>query len=126
MGTEIDEKVWGEKVNNYLVELEAVKRYVEQVLGESISSLKDFQASLCNGVYLARLAKVLVTSKGRIYDCDQEVFSQRGLQYKHMENVNIFLSMLRRKKLPTVSTHTNVIYQNVNFMVFVGVPPRCR
>lgn len=109
MATKIDEKVWGEKINNYLVELDTVRRYIEEVLGESIGSLIDFQASLCNGVYLARLAKVLAPSKGRIYDSKQEIFSQRGLQYKHMENVNIFLSMLRRKKLPTVSILTVVI-----------------
>lgn len=105
MASEIDAEVWNERVHRYLVTLETVKRYVELLLKESISSLIDFQLSLCNGVYMARLASVLRPSNRRVVDRTQAIYRKRGLHLAHLHNIDVFLQMLKKKHFPAVSIH---------------------
>lgn len=104
---DLDDQRWKRQVQEYLQQLDATKRYVEEVLDTALPDLVDFQNSLCNGVSLALLSCALTGNKKEfppknVYDPLQNMFRTNGLQYRHIDNIRVFLKYLNHIKLPVV------------------------
>ena len=70
---------------HYLCRLEEAKRWIEACIREELSKVTDgMDASLSNGVTLAKLAKfVWIDAKFRIYDEDLKIYNEHGLNFSH-------------------------------------------
>ncbi|XP_041975421.1 ras GTPase-activating-like protein IQGAP1 isoform X2 [Aricia agestis] len=102
----------------YLCRLEEAKTWMEACLNEELPPVIEFEESLRNGVYLAKLGHFIAPDLlplNKIYDIDQKRFKFMGLQFKHTDNINMFLQVLKRTELPcTFQPETTDIYDNKN------------
>ncbi|XP_045778410.1 ras GTPase-activating-like protein IQGAP1 [Maniola jurtina] len=102
----------------YLCRLEEAKVWMESCLKEELPSAVAFEESLRNGVYLAKLGNFIAPDLlplNKIYDIDQRRYKIMGLQFKHTDNINKFLQVLKRTELPvTFQPETTDIYDNKN------------
>ncbi|XP_021188821.3 ras GTPase-activating-like protein IQGAP1 [Helicoverpa armigera] len=102
----------------YLCRLEEAKTWMEACLKESLPPATEFEESLRNGVYLAKLGNFIspdLLPLNKIYDIDQKRYKIMGLQFKHTDNINKFLQVLKKTELPvTFQPETTDIYDNKN------------
>lgn len=78
----------------YLCRIEAIKRWLEAVLGETIpQSPLELVSYIRNGIYLAKLANVFLPQK-------KAVFLDSKLQFRHTENINRFFKLLAFLEIP--------------------------
>ncbi|XP_046964971.1 ras GTPase-activating-like protein IQGAP1 [Vanessa cardui] len=102
----------------YLCRLEEAKTWMESCLKEELPPAVEFEENLRNGVYLAKLGNFIAPDLlplNKIYDIDQRRYKMMGLQFKHTDNINKFLQILKRTELPvTFQPETTDIYDNKN------------
>ncbi|XP_050681178.1 ras GTPase-activating-like protein IQGAP1 [Leptidea sinapis] len=102
----------------YLCRLEEAKTWMESCLREKLPSAEEFEESLRNGVYLAKLGNFIspdILPLNKIYDIDLRRYKVVGLQFKHTDNINKFLQVLKKTELPvTFQPETTDIYDNKN------------
>ncbi|XP_077550679.1 ras GTPase-activating-like protein IQGAP1 [Haemaphysalis longicornis] len=87
----------------YLCHLEETRLWLSSCIGEELPSATGLEESLRNGVYLARLSHFLapdVVPLCKIYDADQRVYRERGLCFRHTENINLWLNAMRSIGFP--------------------------
>ncbi|XP_011560492.3 ras GTPase-activating-like protein IQGAP1 isoform X1 [Plutella xylostella] len=102
----------------YLCRLEEAKTWMEACIKEKLPHATEFEESLRNGVYLAKLANFIAPDMlplNKIYDIDQRRYKITGLQFKHTDNINKFLQVLSKTELPvTFQPETTDIYDKKN------------
>ncbi|OWR44686.1 ras GTPase-activating protein IQGAP1 [Danaus plexippus plexippus] len=102
----------------YLCRLEEAKLWMEACLREELPAAVEFEENLRNGVYLAKLGNFIAPDLlplTKIYDIDQRRYKMMGLQFKHTDNINKFLQILKKTELPvTFQPETTDIYDNKN------------
>ncbi|XP_063616676.1 ras GTPase-activating-like protein IQGAP1 [Cydia splendana] len=102
----------------YLCRLEEAKTWMEACLKEKLPPTTEFEENLRNGVYLAKLGNFIAPESlalKKIYDIDQRRYKVMGLQFKHTDNINMFLQVLRKTELPvTFQPETTDIYDKKN------------
>ena len=97
---DMDERRRRDEAYEYLCHLEEIRVWIGRVIGdEKLPEAVELEENLRNGVYLARLVRVfepnLVPDKS-IYDRNQSRFKSRGLNFKHTDNANHFITALKR------------------------------
>ncbi|CAK1602079.1 unnamed protein product [Parnassius mnemosyne] len=102
----------------YLCRLEEAKTWMEACLKEKLPHPIEFEECLRNGVYLAKLGNFIspeLLPLSKIYDVDQRRYKIMGLQFKHTDNINKFLQVLKKTELPvTFQPETTDIYDKKN------------
>ncbi|XP_068626808.1 ras GTPase-activating-like protein IQGAP1 [Battus philenor] len=102
----------------YLCRLEEAKTWMEACLKEKLPNPVEFEECLRNGVYLAKLGHFIspeLLPLNKIYDVDQRRYKVIGLQFKHTDNINKFLQVLKKTELPiTFQPETTDIYDKKN------------
>ncbi|KAJ0182491.1 hypothetical protein K1T71_001860 [Dendrolimus kikuchii] len=102
----------------YLCRLEEAKTWMEACLKEKLPQAIEFEESLRNGVYLAKLGHFIspeLLPINKIYDIDQKRYKIVGLQFKHTDNINKFLQVLKKTELPvTFQPEITDVYDNKN------------
>ena len=104
-------------VYNYMCRLEEAKRWIEACIREEIPKITDgMEDSLANGVTLAKLAKfVWSEAKFRIFDEDLKIYHENGLNFRHTDNINAFLTSLEKINFPKIFyPETTDIYDKKN------------
>lgn len=85
------------KAYEYLCRIQAIKNWLEAVLGEKIpQTAPELISHIQNGIYLAKLANVILPSKKPVYTQDSR------LEFRHTENINRFFKLLAYLEMPDV------------------------
>lgn len=78
---------------------------MEYCISEEIPPSTELEESLRNGVTLAKLAHYFAPDKvpaRKIYDKDLKRFEQKGLHFKHTDNINAWFRAMEHVGLPKV------------------------
>lgn len=79
----------------YLCRIQAIKSWLEVVLGERIRQEPvELITYIQNGIYLAKLANVFLPVKKSVYTNDKK------LEFRHTENINRFFKLLTYLEIP--------------------------
>ncbi|KAL1478575.1 hypothetical protein MTO96_034981 [Rhipicephalus appendiculatus] len=100
---EMDEKRQLQMAYLYLCHLEETRLWLSSCIEEELPSATRLEESLRNGVYLARLSHFFAPDEvplRRIYDVDQSVHRERGLCFRHTDNINHWLNAMRAIGFP--------------------------
>lgn len=76
----------------YLCRLEEAKTWMEACLKEKLPAATDFEESLCNGVYLAKLGNFIapeVLPLNKIYDIDQKRYKVSTFQFCTLTDIKV-------------------------------------
>ncbi|XP_019861155.1 PREDICTED: uncharacterized protein LOC109589532 [Amphimedon queenslandica] len=90
---------------DYLCRLDEAKRWIESIISEDLPPVTEFEDVISNGVYLCKLGMKLLPNNPewkKVYDLDQTKFRERGLDFRHTDNINFFLNCLPKLGLPKV------------------------
>ncbi|XP_065195539.1 ras GTPase-activating-like protein IQGAP1 isoform X2 [Sycon ciliatum] len=114
----MDEKRKENVAYQYLCHLEEARMWISRCLGEELPAAIELEAALTNGVILAKLTHFFapdVVKKSKIYDPDLERFNATGLHFKHTDNINYWLTGIKKVGLPAVFYPTTTdIYDRKN------------
>lgn len=81
----------------YLCRIQAIKQWLEAVLGEPIKqSPAELISYIRNGILLAKLANVFLPTKKPVYTNDSK------LEFRHTENINRFFRLLNFLQIPAL------------------------
>ena len=86
-------------------ETEEVKTWISECISEDLPSASEFEKTLSNGVYLAKIGHFCaphIVQYNKIFDIDQQQWKKCGLHFKHTENINHFLLAMKDVGLPEV------------------------
>ncbi|OBA22096.1 ras GTPase-activating-like protein [Metschnikowia bicuspidata var. bicuspidata NRRL YB-4993] len=85
------------KAYEYLCRIQAIKNWLQAVLGEPIpQTAPQLISHIQNGIYLAKLANILLPGKKPVYTQDAR------LEFRHTENINRFFRLLKYLDIPDV------------------------
>eukprot|EP00795_Rhopilema_esculentum_P006085 gene6085-11469_t len=104
-GEEMDERRKEQVAYEYLCHLEEAKLWLEACLKEELPPTTELEESFTNGVTLAKLAHFFapkVVPLRKIYDKDLKRFEEKGLHFKHTDNINYLLRGMEKIGLPKV------------------------
>jgi len=115
---EMDSKRSQAMAYEYLCHLEEAKQWMEYCISEEIPPSTELEESLRNGVTLAKLAHYFAPDKvpaRKIYDKDLKRFEQKGLHFKHTDNINAWFRAMEHVGLPKIFyPETTDIYDRKN------------
>lgn len=100
---EMDEKRQLQMAYLYLCHLEETRLWLSSCIEEELPSATRLEESLRNGVYLARLSHFFAPDEvplRKVYDVDQSVHRERGLCFRHTDNINHWLNAMRSIGFP--------------------------
>lgn len=100
---EMDEKRQLRMAYLYLCHLEETRLWLSSCIEEELPSATRLEESLRNGVYLARLSHFFAPDEvplRKVYDADQSVHRERGLCFRHTDNINHWLNAMRAIGFP--------------------------
>ncbi|XP_077489981.1 ras GTPase-activating-like protein IQGAP1 [Amblyomma americanum] len=100
---EMDEKRQRRMAYLYLCHLEETRLWLSSCIEEELPAATGLEESLRNGVYLARLSHFFAPDEvplRKIYDADQSVHRERGLCFRHTDNINHWLNAMRTIGFP--------------------------
>lgn len=103
---EMDEQRQKTTAYEYLCHLEETKVWMEACLREQLPPTTELEENLRNGVYLAKLANFMdpnAVQLKKIYDIEQKRYKIAGLQFRHTDNINLFIQCMKSIQLPLVS-----------------------
>eukprot|EP00055_Hartaetosiga_balthica_P015715 m.94991 g.94991 ORF g.94991 m.94991 type:complete len:1619 (+) comp8935_c0_seq1:39-4895(+) len=104
-GAELDAVRKRNTAYEYLCHLEEAKKWIEACIGEELPVASELEGALRNGLIVAKLgmffAPEIVTEK-KIYDKEQKVYKERGLVFRHTDNINQWLRAMENKKFPEI------------------------
>lgn len=92
---------------------------MEACLQEQLPPATELEENLRNGVYLAKLCHFVapdILPLNKIYDIDQKRYNVAGLQFRHTDNINHFLTCLKKMDLPIVNK--NSLFYNFKSFAF--------
>lgn len=104
-GQDMDEARQQNMAYEYLCHLEEAKNWIEACIEEDLGTTMDIEEALRNGVFLAKLGHYFAPEavpKRRIYDIDLARFKQRGLHFKHTDNINFWMNAMASIGLPQI------------------------
>lgn len=79
----------------YLCRIQAIKEWLEAILGEQIpQSPVELISHIRNGTYLAKLSNIILPTKKSVYINDDK------LEFRHTENINRFFQLLDFLEVP--------------------------
>jgi len=85
---------------------------------EELPPASELEEALRNGAYLIRLALFFnpgAVSKRHCYDTDQKIFNERGLQFRHTENIIQWIKAMKAQKFPEIFyPETTDVYDKKN------------
>ncbi|KAF7992470.1 hypothetical protein HCN44_001808 [Aphidius gifuensis] len=115
---EMDEQRQKTTAYEYLCHLEETKIWMEACLHEELPPTTELEENFRNGIYLAKLANFMdpigVPLK-KIYDIEQRRYKIAGLQFRHTDNINLFITCMKKIQLPlTFQPETTDIYDKKN------------
>lgn len=87
----------------YLCHLEETRAWLSACISQELPGPSALEESLRNGVYLAKLAHFFapdVVPLRKVYDADESVYAERGLRFRHTDNINHWLAAMRAVGLP--------------------------
>lgn len=87
----------------YLCHLEETRAWLSACISQELPGPSDLEESLRNGVYLAKLGHFFapdVVPLRRVYDADEAVYAERGLVFRHTDNINHWLAAMESVGLP--------------------------
>eukprot|EP00794_Sanderia_malayensis_P010081 gene10081-11111_t len=102
---EMDERRKEQVAYEYLCHLEEAKLWLEACLKEELPATTELEESFTNGVTLAKLANFFapkVAPLRKIYDKDLKRYNEKGLHFKHTDNINYLLRAMEKIGLPQV------------------------
>jgi len=102
---EMDERRKEQVAYEYLCHLEEAKLWLEACLKEELPPTTELEESFTNGVTLAKLANFFapkVVPLRKIYDKDLKRYEEKGLHFKHTDNINYLLRAMEKIGLPKV------------------------
>jgi len=115
---EMDSKRSQAMAYEYLCHLEEAKQWMEYCISEEIPPSTELEESLRHGVTLAKLAHYFAPDKvpaKKIYDKDLKRFEQKGLHFKHTDNINAWFRAMEHVGLPKIFyPETTDIYDRKN------------
>lgn len=100
---EMDEKRQRRMAYLYLCHLEETRLWLSSCIEEELPAATSLEESLRNGVYLARLAHFFAPDEvplRKVYDADQSMHRERGLCFRHTDNINHWLNAMRTIGFP--------------------------
>jgi len=80
---------------------------MERCLQEELPPSVELEEGLRNGVFLGKLAHFFspdLVPLRKIYDKDMKKYKQKGLHFKHTDNINHFFRAMEKVGLPKVCT----------------------
>eukprot|EP00051_Salpingoeca_urceolata_P027446 m.481504 g.481504 ORF g.481504 m.481504 type:complete len:1546 (+) comp22194_c0_seq1:411-5048(+) len=89
----------------YLCHLEEARKWLEACLESELPAASVMEEALRNGVILARLAIFFApdtVKEKHVYDMDEEVFRERGLVFRHTDNVSQWLRAMKKLNFPEI------------------------
>ncbi|XP_076802630.1 ras GTPase-activating-like protein IQGAP1 isoform X2 [Clavelina lepadiformis] len=102
----------------YLCHLEEAKQWMEYCLQEDLPPSVELEEGLRNGVFLGKLAHYFASDiipLRKIYDKDMAKYHQKGLHFKHTDNINHFFRAMAKVGLPSIFyPETTDIYDRKN------------
>nr|XP_018671818.1 IQ motif containing GTPase activating protein homologue isoform X1 [Ciona intestinalis] len=102
----------------YLCHLEESKQWMEFCLQEELPPSVELEEGLRNGVFLGKLAHYFASDiipLRKIYDKDLKKYEQKGLHFKHTDNINHFFRAMEKVGLPKIFfPETTDIYDRKN------------
>ena len=101
--------------------IEEAKTWISECIREDLPSAAEFEQTLPNGVYLAKVGHFCaphVVPYDKIFDVDQDKWKATGLHFKHTENINYFLNAVKEIGLPEVY-YIEKIYIRVSMYHFL-------
>ena len=104
-GAEMDSERREGTAYEYLCHLEEAKNWIEDCIKEKLPASTELEEHLRNGVYFAKLGHFCapkVVALRKIFDIDQGRWMSHGLHFKHTDNINFFLTAVRKIGLPEV------------------------
>lgn len=79
----------------YLCRIQAIKNWLEAILGEPIAQLPvELISYIRNGIHLAKLSNLILPTTRKVFSQDSK------LQFKHTENINRFFQLLDYMNVP--------------------------
>lgn len=122
------------KLGSFVCRMLEIKRWIENVLGESIGledyNIDKFPDYLTNGVLLCRIAqkfdpsfiKKIWTSDGNnCFDNIPDIYLLKKRDFKYIQNIGQFLSFTSKVKLPVLfSFETNDLYEMGDIPKVIG------
>lgn len=100
----------------YVVQLSFVRWMVQKLTGLLLPlSLLDFHSRLRSGVYLVELVRALSRNADLVvFDRWHYIYDYQDVQQEHFNNFQIFLSYIRKVRLPHVSWNLVVEHRYVS------------
>uniref|UniRef100_H2Z718 IQ motif containing GTPase activating protein 3 n=1 Tax=Ciona savignyi TaxID=51511 RepID=H2Z718_CIOSA len=93
-------------------------RWMEYCLHEDLPPSVELEEGLRNGVFLGKLAHFFAPDTiplRKIYDKDMKKYEQKGLHFKHTDNINHFFRAMEKVGLPSIFyPETTDIYDRKN------------
>ena len=89
----------------YLCHLEEIKQWIEACIKEELPASTELEEALRNGVFLAKLANFMTPEMvplTKIYDLYQERYVERGLEFRHTDNINYWVNSMKKFGLPKI------------------------
>ena len=89
----------------YLCHLEEAKNWIQTCIEDDLGATLNIEEALRSGVILAKLGHYFapdVVPLKRIYDITLERFNQRGLHFKHTDNINFWMRAMASIGLPQI------------------------
>ncbi|XP_054721291.1 ras GTPase-activating-like protein IQGAP2 [Uloborus diversus] len=99
----IDEIRLKKSAYQYLCHLEEARLWIQDCLKQEVKPVKEFEVRLRNGVVLAKLGNHIaphIVPLKKIYDVDEEIYGRSGLQYHHIDNINLWIAAMSAVGLP--------------------------
>ena len=78
-------------------------------MGTELPPATELETALQNGVIVAKLSMFFapeVVKERKIYDLNQSVYENKGLVFRHTDNISQWLKAMRRVKFPEVDALT--------------------
>ena len=89
----------------YLCHLEEIKQWIEACIKEELPASTELEEALRNGVFLAKLANFMTPDMiplTKIYDLYQDRYVERGLEFRHTDNINYWVNSMKKFGLPKI------------------------
>ncbi|EGD72352.1 hypothetical protein PTSG_00372 [Salpingoeca rosetta] len=104
-GAELDAARKRNTAYEYLCHLEEARKWLEACLEAELPPASELEGALRNGVIVAKLALFFapdVVNPKKIYDPEEKIYKEKGLVFRHTDNINHWLRAMEKKKFPEI------------------------
>ena len=102
-GDELDAARKRNMAYEYLCHLEEARKWLEACLQTDMPPASELEGALRNGVIVAKLSRFFkAEAVKKIYDEEEKVYQDRGLVFRHTDNINQWLNAMKSVKFPEI------------------------